>query len=510
MNRVQIVTMKLDLIPCTSMHRNLPRLLIFLACLCGFVESKPPKFAVTPGIQGALDAIRPDPLRGDLSFLSSDMLEGRNSPSRGLDIAAEYIAAQFRSAGLEAGGDDGYFQTAHMAVVRPDLAGFELKLSHGGHNLSVSANDVSLLLSAAIELKNAPVFKLDLGDSSQVQGLTPAEIGGKVVLMELRRSGMRNYRAASQKLREAKPALILSIDTAAGEHANSERLIDPEQPSSGPPRITLTAKTAADFYASLKSGLSGATASIHVAAPIQTPVRLRNVIGILRGSDPALKDTAVLLTAHYDHLGEKPEGPGDRIYNGANDDGSGTVSVIEIARALSTLKQHPRRSIIFMTFFGEEEGLFGSRYYAHHPAWPIAKTIADVNLEQVGRTDSSEGPQISNASVTGFDYSGVTEYLREAGELTGIKIYKHPRNDDLYFGASDNLSLAEAGVPAHTLCVAYEYPDYHAVGDEWQKIDYTNMAKVDRAVALAVVMLASSDEAPRWNTANPRTARFRK
>jgi len=331
-----------------------------------------------------------------------------------------------------------------------------------------------------------------------------------VVLMELRRSAMRNYRAAAQKLRDGKPAVILSIDPTAGEHTNAERLIDPEQPSSDPARITLTVPSATAFYASLKPGLSGATASIHVAAPIQTPVRLRNVIGILRGSDPALKDTAVLLTAHYDHLGEKPEGPGDRIYNGANDDGSGTVSVIEIARALSTLKQHPRRSIIFMTFFGEEEGLFGSHYYAHHPAWPIAKTIADVNLEQVGRTDSSEGPQISNASVTGFDYSDVTEYLREAGELTGIKVYKNPHNDDLYFGASDNLSLAEVGVPAHTLCVAYEYPDYHAVGDEWQKIDYANMAKVDRAVALAVVMLASSDEAPRWNTANPRTARFRK
>ena len=264
------------------------------------------------------------------------------------------------------------------------------------------------------------------------------------------------------------------------------------------------------FFASLKPGLSGATASIHVAAPVQTPVSPRNVIGILRGSDPDLKNTAVLVTAHYDHLGEKPEGPGDRIYNGANDDGSGTVSVIEIARALSTIKQRPRRSIIFMTFFGEEEGLLGSAYYAHHPAWPLAKTIADVNLEQVGRTDSSEGPQISNASVTGFDYSDVTEYLRAAGELTGIKVYKHPRNDDAYFAASDNLSLAEVGVPSHTLCVAFEFPDYHAVGDEWQKIDYANMAKVDRAVALALVMLAESDQAPHWNAANPRTARFRK
>jgi hypothetical protein len=493
----------------SSMHLKLARFLVFAACL-GLLESKPPKFVVTPEVQGALDAIRPDPLRGDLSFLASDALEGRGTPSRGLDIAAEYIAAQFRAAGLEPGGDDGYFQTARMLAVRPNLNGFELKLSHGERTFNVNPNEATLLAISALDLNDAPVFKLDLGDAQQIQALTPAEIGGKVVIMELRRSVMRSYRSAAQKLRQSKPALVLSIEPADGEHSSGERLIDPEQPAGGAPRITLLPQSAAAFYAALKLGPSGATASVHIAAPIQTPVRLHNVVGILRGSDPDLKSTAVLLTAHYDHLGEKSSGEGDRIFNGANDDGSGTVSVIEIARALGTLKEHPRRSIIFMTFFGEEEGMVGSRYYARHPAWPIGKTIADVNLEQVGRTDSTEGPEISNASVTGFDYSEVTEYLREAGELTGIKVYKHPRNDDLYFGASDNLPLAQAGVPSHSLCVAYDYSDYHAVGDEWQKIDYANMAKVDRAVALAVVMLASSDQPPRWNTANPKTVNFRK
>ena len=130
------------------------------------------------------------------------------------------------------------------------------------------------------------------------------------------------------------------------------------------------------------------------AAPKQTPAQLRNVVGILRGSDASLKETCVLVTAHYDHVGVNPNAEGDRIYNGANDDGSGTVSVVELAGALSKLKQRPKRSIIFVTFFGEEEGLFGSRYYAHHPVFPIAQTVADVNLEQIGRTDDSEGPHV--------------------------------------------------------------------------------------------------------------------
>src|SRR6202035_2174510 len=117
------------------------------------------------------------------------------------------------------------------------------------------------------------------------------------------------------------------------------------------------------------------------------------------------------------------------------------------------------------------------------------KKGVQLNLGQVGVTDSSEGPQISNATLTGFDYSDLSDYLSRAGELTKIKLYKHPQNSDPYFRLSDNLPLAEAGVPAHTLGVSFEYPDYHGLGDEWQKIDYDNMAKVERGVAAALIMV---------------------
>lgn len=232
------------------------------------------------------------------------------------------------------------------------------------------------------------------------------------------------------------------------------------------------------------------------------------MIGVLRGSDPLLKDTCVLLTAHYDHLGTRPELEGDKIFNGANDNGSGTVSVIELASALATLKQRPRRSVVFMAFFGEEKGLLGARYYGRHPVYPIEKTVANINLEQVGRTDSSEGPQLANASLTGFDYSEVGTILEAAGKLTGIKVYKHELNSDAFFDRSDNQALADHGVPAHTLCTAFVYPDYHAAGDHWDKIDYANMEKVDRTVALALVMIANNSEAPKWNEANPKTGRY--
>jgi Zn-dependent M28 family amino/carboxypeptidase len=161
-----------------------------------------------------------------------------------------------------------------------------------------------------------------------------------------------------------------------------------------------------------------------------------------------------------------------------------------------------------MTFFGEERGLVGSRYYGAHPIFPIEKTVADMNLEQVGRTDDTEGAQVMAAAVTGFDFSDVGTILQKAGEMTGVKIFKHPTNSDRYFGASDNQALADQGVPAHTVSVAYQYPDYHKVSDHWDKVDYENMAKIDRTIALAITTIANNPQEPKWNEANPKTAKY--
>jgi hypothetical protein len=487
-------------------------ILVCLTCLYGFQAAPAPKFTIGADLQAALDRIRPDSLRGDLSFIASDLLEGRKTPSRGLDIAAEYIAAQFRRAGLEPAGDDGYFATAHMVVSQPNLDGFELKLARGDSVVTAGPKDVAINASSGLDLKDTAIFKLDLSEQAFVEGFKPGDVTGKVVLAEIKRNALANARIAIPKLREGKPALTITIDRLGGSTGGPPEgiLLDPKEPQDRGPRITLGGARAASFFDSLPPGSSDALASVHLAAAHEKPVSPRNVIGVLRGSDAVLKDTYVLVTAHYDHLGMLPEGDGDRVYNGANDDGSGTVSVIELARALSGLKQRPRRSIVFMTFFGEEDGLLGSKYYARHPALPLEKTVAQLNLEQIGRTDSSEGPQVSNATVTGFDYSTLTGIIQAAGEMTGVKIYKHPRNSDVFFSQSDNLYFAEAGVPAHTLAVTFQFPDYHEVGDEWQKIDYDNMAKLDRMVALALVMVANSEEAPHWNEQNPRAAKYAK
>lgn len=314
---------------------------------------------LTPERKATLDRISANSLRGHLSFLASDLLEGRGTPSRGLDLAAEYIAAQFRRAGLEPAGGDGYFQTTTMPARGTDA-----------------------------------------------------------------------------------------------------------------------------------------------------PQKVRNVVGLLRGSDPALKDTYVLVSAHYDHLGMNPSLEGDQIYNGANDDGSGTVSVIELASAIAAMKEWPKRSIVFMAFYGEERGLLGSTYYGKNPIFPLAKTVAAVNLEHMGRTDDTEGERKGEMVMTGFDYSEVGPLFEEAGKLAGVKVGKHPRNSDAFFGASDNLALARVGIPSHTLCTSFIFPDYHKVGDHWDKVDYDNLAKVLRGVALGLLTLADSPKEPRWNENNPKAAKF--
>ena len=484
------------------------------------------KSAISEETKSALAKISADSLRGHLSFIASDLLEGRNTPSPGLDIAAGYIAAQMRRAGLEPAGDDGYFQTANWLMAERDMDNFELKIQSGGETINVEKDRVTLPPSGVLELANAPVFKLDYKELTTDNSIPPEMIAGRVIMTEMadfrREEGPRRselFQARSQLMRrmeELKAALVISIDrTTTGAGAGQGRLIDPENrvppfATSSLPFITVHAPAAVKLYDSMRQGANAATVSVKLPEMRERPIKLHNVVGLLRGSDAALKDTCVLVTAHYDHIGARAGGSGDTVYNGANDDGSGTVSVIEIASALAQMKQRPKRSILFMTFFGEEKGLLGSRYYGLHPIFPIEKTVADINLEQVGRTDSSEGPQVGTASLTGFDFSDVGGILKEAGALTGIRVYKHERNSDAFFGRSDNQALADQGVPAHTLCVAFVYPDYHGLGDHWEKIDYANMEKVARMVALAVVMIADNPQEPKWNEANPKAARYLK
>jgi hypothetical protein len=438
---------------------------------------------LTPQMQSTMDHISAQSLRGHLSFIASDLLEGRATPSRGLDLAAEYIAAQFRRAGLEPVGDDGYFQNATLIQREPDWEGFEMTVTSGAKTIRIDKSEAYLLPESALDLRDVPIIVAD-------QNTPSAQTRGKVVFLPSPR-GRGNF---------DQPALVIA---ASANIPSGPQVRDPE---AGPGRGAVNLVNKPELIAFLKDH-PDARLSVHMAAATDRPVKVHNVAGLLRGSDPQLSDTYVMLTAHYDHLGTRTTGD-DKIFNGANDDGSGTVSVVEIAGAIAALNPHPQRSILFMTFFGEERGLVGSRYYGRHPLVPLEKTVADLNLEQIGRTDATDGTQIGTASITGYDFSELPGILAEAGKIAGVKVYKNEEASDAYFARSDNQALADVGIPAHTLCVAFDYPDYHKVSDHWEKIDFSNMATVDRAVALALLHVASDAPPPKWNDSNPKARKY--
>jgi hypothetical protein len=453
---------------------------------------------LTPGRRSALDHISAQSLRGHISFLASDLLEGRDTPSRGLDIAADYIASEFRRAGLKPAGEDGYFQTGRLLYSEHSAEGASISFDSGDSHVRLGPADLRAIWIDKLEYLDVAPVKVVTGAPIQ------DSIEGKVVVVALERTNGAG--AAIQALAKWKPAAAVMVQKAAvGGPELHTRLEEPGHE----PAFTVLRVSSTELYELIEAARPGqmdAKLSLRMRARTERLVELKNVAGILPGSDPALAGSYVLVTAHYDHLGRKKEGEGDLIYNGANDDASGVASEIEIAQALSAPGAAPRRSILFIAYYGEEEGLFGSRYYASHPLVPLAKTVADVNLEQLGRTDGDQ--PAGTITMTGFGYSDITTALEMAGAVTGMKIQDPGKNGDAYFNRSDNQSLADRGVPSHTFAAAFDFPDYHQVGDEWQKIDYPNLEKVDRTMALMILMVADSPEPPRWNESNAKTDRY--
>jgi hypothetical protein len=458
-------------------------LILVLICAFAYGQLPPPPSNATfvaPAERAAIDQISAESLQTSLSYLASDALEGRGTPSAGLELAADYIAARFRSAGLEHVAGDSYFQPAAFEQATVDRQGFQLSIASGSRKLKLNPDDVGIRSLDALELAAEPVLKLPSN------GAIPP-IAGKVVAGYERRYGDEVY---LDELRARKPALILIVGKASREPARRRASFLAPADGNNAPVLRIRNSEAL----SLLDGIGAITVSVHLAKPEVKEIVLRNVAGLLRGSDPRLRNQYLILSAHYDHLGKTDKG----IYYGANDNASGTASVMEIGRALAALNPHPRRSIIFMAFFGEEEGLLGSYYYANHPLVPLKDTVADINLEQMGRTDDSSGRGSAAFAFTGPSYSNLPSIMEGAARAEGVSVYTRRDADD-FFGRSDNYAFALHGMVAHTIAVAFEYPDYHALSDKIQKIDFANMAKVDRGVAAGILQLADEPEAPAWS-----------
>jgi Zn-dependent M28 family amino/carboxypeptidase len=216
-----------------------------------------------------------------------------------------------------------------------------------------------------------------------------------------------------------------------------------------------------------------------------------NVIGMIPGSDPALRHEAVVIAAHYDHLGFGPAVADDSIYNGADDDASGSVAVLEVARALAR-GPAPRRTVLLFFATGEEVGMLGTRWYLRHPVVALDSTVAGLMIEMIGRPDSLAGGP-GRAWLTGYERSTVGEILARAG----VPIVADPRPEEDFFNRSDNTPFALLGVPAHALSSFGLHTDYHAPTDQVDRIDWGHMTRVVQAAVDAARALADGPR-PEW------------
>jgi len=216
-----------------------------------------------------------------------------------------------------------------------------------------------------------------------------------------------------------------------------------------------------------------------------------NAIGILRGSDPTAAKEAILLSAHLDHLGVNESLTGDRIFNGADDDASGCVAVLELARALAAGKR-PRRTIYFVGFGSEERGGLGSKYFLDNSPVPLTDIIANLNFEMLGRPD----PKVSADKLwlTGFERSNLGPELAKQG----APLVADPHPEQYFFQRSDNYGLALRGVIAQTVSSFGLHTDYHRPSDEVSKIDFPFMTKAINSMVTAVNWLANSTFRPAW------------
>ena len=489
----------------------------------------------------------PERVRADVAFLADDLLEGRGTGTRGYDIAAHFVASRFEALGLKPGGKDGWYQDIPFVTAAPDAARQSAvtlngtRFEHGPHAMiaptvvaeAIDESAQAIFVGYGLE---DPKFGLD-----DYRGL---DARGKIVVM-LRGTpdGLPSEIAATlsdkkTELAVAKGAIglvtiatprTLELTPWARILANSAlprmRYVHPDgrvEDISGPLKLSAFIDPAAAEALFKGTPLDGKLAALFAdrkARPkgfaLPQPIRVErfskidrvksaNVIGVLEGSDPALRNEVVMLSAHLDHLGILTHGE-DRIANGAMDNASGIATMLEAARAYIETGKRPKRSIAFVALTGEEKGLFGSEYLAKYPLPAGRKLVGNVNLDMPILTYD-----FTDVIAWGAEHSTVGEAVgRAAGEM-GIKLSPDPMPEQNIFVRSDHYNFVQQGVPSVFLGTgfanggeaavnAFEDKHYHQASDDMSlPIDWAAAAKFARLNYLIATELADAPQAPRW------------
>jgi hypothetical protein len=465
----------------------------------------------------------------NLHVLASDEYEGRETGKKGQKMAAEYIAAQFNSFGIPPYKENSYYQEYPVNMILPAPADLSINgktftgnsdfFNYPGLSEQITSADHVLFLGYGIEEKNYNDYTEDVkGKIVMILSGEPYSKDSISLISGTKTASLWStyYRAKSEKIKEkgALALLIVVNDVEKEVTANKHRLEKPALvrniQSQQMPVIYISKEMANTILKkqsvekiSEKISNTGkpfvkdvkANVKIRVVNKAQT-IMTENVLGYVEGSD--LKDELIVVTAHYDHLGID----GNIVYNGADDDGSGTVAVIELAKAFSKAKKEghgPRRSMLFMTVSGEEKGLLGSAYYTEHPEFPLKNTVCDLNIDMIGRVDEKHTGNPDYIYLIGSDkLSSQLHNISENANKTYSNLaldytFNDEKDKNRFYYRSDHYNFAKNGIPV----IFYfngVHADYHKETDEVEKIDFNKMEKISRLVFFTAWELANRNE----------------
>ena len=503
--------------------------------------------AASTATQKGVDTITAAQMKDYLSFIASDEMEGRDTPSRGLDTTAKFIATNLSRWGLKPAGDNGtYFQK--IGLSRDLIDKNETLVQLNGQPLVAGDDYIPLARPADVtaplvfagngwflKSKNIDAYKgidpkgkivVIFGSPNALpHGIANADLTGK------RGEDWMNAAEYAQKAGAAALVMIPDFQYLANWERNRARLagrgslrVTSFQAGAAPQLPTIVVsprvanflfqgerRNATSLFDAIYSNSLPESFALNADKKLTLKVKIKsdslstqNVVAIFEGSDPVLKNEYVAMGAHYDHVGIGIPVNGDAIYNGADDDGSGTTALLAMAEALAKAPQRPKRSVLFVWHAGEEKGLWGSRYFTDNPTVPLDKVVTQLNIDMIGRSKKEGDLGLLNKDLTGPNaiyVIGSRMMSTELGELvTNVNQqylnltydyrYDDPNDPNRFFFRSDHFNYARKGIP-----IAFffdgEHEDYHRPGDSVDKIDFQKMEKVARTIYLTLWEVAN-------------------
>lgn len=459
-------------------------------------------------------------LKDNLSIIASDALEGRYTGSRGQKMAAAFISDYFQNLGLAGPVNGSHYMPVELSLIKPSdiylksgatkFTNFNEVVFFGqsGNSGEVSLDAVFIGKGtdadlAYVDVKDKAVIIL-VGELSQsayraVQRRAEAyrAKGAKMILVTYE-GNSDAFRSFANQIKGYLGNGTLHLKKPSGDGSEGMFLIDQASVSKiyNSPFEKLVKAAKEDPSKKPLKKIKPSRIVYHVSFETKT-VRSENILGYLEGTDK--KDELIVVSAHFDHIGL--HNGEDKVNNGADDDGSGTVSVMQLAKAFTQAKKEghgPRRSILFMTVTGEEEGLFGSEYYVTHPVFPLANTVADLNIDMVGRRDPQHAGKPDYVYVIGADkLSSELNSINEANNKTYTQLdfdytYNDESHPDRLYYRSDHWNFAKNNVP---IIFYFDgiHEDYHMPSDEVSKIDFDLLTKRAKAVFFTAWELANRD-----------------